>query len=167
MSVLIVQIGDIHFTGSNDKALDRAENIGATIAQEIHMSTSSVLLIYSGDLAYSGQIQQFELAAKFIDRIEGEIKDRTSFADVFSIVVPGNHDCDFSEDKDKRDYLLDGIGEEVLKDTSMLNKIISSLNNYFAFIEKESKSDFAISSEFPLYKPVDMQDGELMVRLHF
>ena len=67
MTVLIAQLGDIHFEEPNDPAVARASNIGAAIAAEVDKHVKTVVLAICGDAAYSGTKKQFTIATNADD----------------------------------------------------------------------------------------------------
>ena len=54
MSILIVQLGDIHFENGEDPAVTRSANIGAAISAQIKSETKKIVIAVCGDAAYSG-----------------------------------------------------------------------------------------------------------------
>ncbi len=68
MSILLAQLGDIHFKTNTDPAVMRAPYIGAAIAAEVTKDTTSVVIAICGDATYSGTHEQFEVVKDFLIR---------------------------------------------------------------------------------------------------
>ncbi len=75
MSIILVQLGDIHLRHSDDLALVRAPQIGAAIAAELNADVPTIILALSGDATYSGMRDQFDLATTLIKSIEDAIRE--------------------------------------------------------------------------------------------
>lgn len=133
--LVIAHLTDIHIHGDLDPVLKRSELIGAAIAS--HLPTAEVLaVVVTGDIAYSGTNEQYELALTFFKRIEERIaKD---FAGTIKFVVaPGNHDCDFSQAQDLRNLVLKQIAENPVKEISqqLVRACVEPQDNFFNFLK--------------------------------
>lgn len=132
--LVIAHLTDIHIHSDLDPVLKRSELIGAAIAS--HLSSAEVLVIaVTGDIAYSGEDGQYDLALTFFKRIEERVaKD---FAGTIKFVAaPGNHDCDFSKAQDLRNLVLKQIAENPAKEISpqLVQACVEPQNNFFNFL---------------------------------
>jgi len=66
MTILLAQLGDIHFKGDSDPVLARAPQLGAAISAELSADVTTVVLALCGDTAFSGTKQQFQIARGFV-----------------------------------------------------------------------------------------------------
>jgi len=165
MTILIAQLGDMHFEGTHDPAMARASLIGAAIAAEITKETNTIVLAVCGDAAYSGKASQFAIAHQFIDAIETELTSRCAAVSIVRLAVPGNHDCDFGGDQAARNGLLPLIKESETPDTSIVDIVMIPLREYFAFAKTLAGTN-AIMEEHQFYKAVDLYDADAVLRLH-
>lgn len=101
MKVALVQLSDIHIDEKkSNPILGKAKEISQAIYPLLR-GTTHVSLIISGDIAYSGRSQQYELAENFLREIQGMLSaEAGKSVDIF--VVPGNHDCDFADEQKSR-----------------------------------------------------------------
>ena len=166
MSTLLIQLGDIHFTNSNDLAFERANLIAATISHEVKANTRNILLVFSGDLVNSGLQSQFELALQFKTQLESEIQNKNTKVQIESFLVPGNHDCCFDGDQSTRDQLLKNIEIDQITDSPTLELLTSPLENFFDFAAKGFKESNTISKSCKFYRPVEVTDGDSKIKLH-
>jgi UDP-2,3-diacylglucosamine pyrophosphatase LpxH len=104
MKLLLLHLSDIHIKGSTDRILKFSTEIAAATVPHL-MDLSAVFIVVSGDIAYSGLQQEYLAAHSFLDAIRDSIRAETD-AVVYYILVPGNHDCDFSGDQTIRDALI-------------------------------------------------------------
>jgi 3',5'-cyclic AMP phosphodiesterase CpdA len=103
MKHLIIQLSDIHIKESEDTVLSRGGLITDAV-KNLEPGIDRVYILFTGDISYSGTSAQYELAEQFIRSLVTEISSKIADAHplkcnripVYVIVVPGNHDCDFS-----------------------------------------------------------------------
>lgn len=133
MSAIILHISDIHIKNQNDPILKQSENIAKCLYQYLPQA-NKVFIIVSGDIAYSGKQNEYELAKGFLRSLKVNIQQEKN-CDVVFVLVPGNHDCDFSSDNKVRQALIKVIEEsekpEVDKD--IIEACISVQKNYVSF----------------------------------
>lgn len=166
MSIVLVQLGDIHFRNAEDEALRRAAAIGSTIAAEVASDTREIVLALCGDSAYSGTAEQFLLARTFVESIEAAIRQRFPAVKLTRVMIPGNHDCSFSGDQAARDSLLATIRESEKPAPSIANIILAPLSDYFDFATQFAGEPHAITHTHPFYQSVDIPDNGATLRLH-
>lgn len=165
MTVLIAQLGDIHFEEPNDPAVARAPQIGAAIAAEVEKGVHTVILAICGDAAYSGTKEQFKIAKQFVEAIEQEISERCGSVTLIRSGIPGNHDCNFSGDQAARDALLKGVTDSEKPADSITQILMSPLDEYFTFAKVLDNDNF-ITKEHEFYRAIDIIDEESILRLH-
>jgi ABC-type oligopeptide transport system ATPase subunit len=92
MSIAIVQLSDLHIMDSHNEVLSRATKVVSAVRSCVP-SADIALLLYSGDLAFSGKEEQYELADSFCSEVKALFESEcAATAEVF---VSGNHDVDF------------------------------------------------------------------------
>jgi len=142
MTVLILHLSDIHIRSSQDPILSKSQQIASSIFSLLPTATH-VFIVVSGDVAFSGKTEQYELASVLFNKIKDEIKESASIPVTF-IVAPGNHDCDFSLDSGTRKMLIKTIDGDELEsiDASVIETCTAVQKPFFAFREQlESNSD--------------------------
>jgi hypothetical protein len=137
--LMLLHLSDIHIKTSSDAILARAASIAsATFPRlpEIH----TLALVVSGDIAFSGTADQYELAITFIEQIKAAIRKEVPRVQIEVFVCPGNHDCDFSLHDDTRDAVLAKIRTlEGADPSGSLIKTASSVEDaFFAFRDQVS-----------------------------
>jgi hypothetical protein len=143
MQILLVQLSDIHIRSSEDEVLARGEAIKLA-CHGFAPNASACIIVLSGDIAFSGSVQQYEAAHKFLIDLEERIRSLPSISDVSFIAVPGNHDCDFTAESDIRGFMLRDI--QALYESSIApgsdgaTAILEVQRNFFAFEARISRS---------------------------
>lgn len=134
MKIPIVHLSDIHLTSYSDLATARTEMINAAIRAESPLADVAFIVV-SGDLAYSGQPEQYESAVSLISEIRQSIGNANSLP-VYCVVVPGNHDCNFERDSQLRRTLVSNLvanaGAVDGSDTSIVDALLEVQADFFA-----------------------------------
>jgi len=109
MKLLLLHLSDIHISASDDPILERQARIVAAV-RNLTQDLDLCVLALSGDITFSGTGDQFGLAANFL----GDLRDLLGKAlggsvRVETVVIPGNHDCNFQMGGGVRDILIDRI----------------------------------------------------------
>lgn len=105
MSILLLHISDIHFgSGKIPKAADRL----LAAIRGINPEPSCISILLTGDVAFSGKMDEYELANKYLsDLNQSLIKEFDVPCEI--VVCPGNHDCSFPDDTTVRDVVIQDI----------------------------------------------------------
>ena len=107
MGLSVIHFSDIHIKSPDDLIMKRIEQIRAACASVI-IPGNDVLILVSGDIAFSGKIEQYNCAYALLDNIGNYLREQRR-ATVHYSFVPGNHDCDFSAANSTRNILLSGV----------------------------------------------------------
>ncbi len=134
----IVQLSDIHFhKGALSDYMQTQMTAIATAVASLRAGygVTDVIVVISGDLAYSGQQSEYEHAVNLLDSIR--TKATENFAPVIHfLMVPGNHDCDFQKDTTLRKTTLSSmhsLPDEDLVDPSIANTCTSVQDEFWTF----------------------------------
>lgn len=153
MHVLILHLSDIHLRSSNDPVQSRAESIAATSYDRLPL-VEAVFIVISGDIAWSGQQIEYEAAIDLLTNIHTALK-RERDIPVYTVVVPGNHDCDFGVSDSIRDTVLAEIvtkGDSAIDDTKIAHcvKVQAQFNNF-----SDAVASDGVSFNDPLWRRYD------------
>jgi hypothetical protein len=133
MRIAILHLSDIHFHGLNDAVLKRAKNI-ASATMSVAPNPDAYLLAVTGDVAFSGKTEQYELAGTFFKEIKQHLAN--SKRPIFEFFVPGNHDLDFDAEPDTRPALLQTLPdriESIDPNGETVRQIVSVQEGFFEF----------------------------------
>lgn len=122
-------------TENKNYILEKKEHIKNAIKNELN-TTDHFFIIITGDVAFSGLPEEYLYVTELIDYLIKEIKAYHKDINTEVIIIPGNHDCDFSMDNNARKIIL----KEVHKNPNSIdNQIILTCtniqNNFFEFAE--------------------------------
>ena len=116
MKLLILHLSDFHFKDS----YTIPKEISYKMIQALNSYTNiidAIIIIITGDVAYSGKTEQYNFMKYFMKNIMSNIKNVLKISNFINIyVVPGNHDIEYNEkmpsshsiyiEKDNLDKLL-------------------------------------------------------------
>ena len=130
-SLSIIHLSDIHIKNSDDTILKRYEEISKACVSCVK-DKSTLVIVVSGDIAYSGECEQYKLATKFFENIKQYIENEKNIK-VEVVISPGNHDCDFSENSSVRDILINNINPTDI-DQEYVNNVIAKQKHFYDFV---------------------------------
>lgn len=139
MKVFILHLSDMHFDklgGYKDENVKKIVNAFQNQTKFIE----HLFIIISGDLAYSGKGIEYKHVEKFIDALKLKIKEKIKINNIDLIIVPGNHDLDYTVGEKLSSSALQNIVKESRHD-ALLDKECLKLKNYKEF-SKKYKCDF-------------------------
>jgi predicted MPP superfamily phosphohydrolase len=163
MILALLHLSDAHFRA--DRTLDvisLAKNVAAAL-QSADPLVDHCMFIVSGDIAYSGQTQEYRIAEQFFSQLASEIESKRDRLPV--VVVPGNHDCNFSQDTDIRRIVLESVpsNPERLNSSGVQEQLLTVQREFFEF---NSRLAGAPGSENPWFASgEDVSVGGHLVRV--
>jgi hypothetical protein len=137
MRIAIVHLSDIHLRISGNFVSERASHIVSAAASE-DPSVHVYIVAISGDVAFSGITEEYDLARQFFEQIRtGLANSATAKASVHFIGIPGNHDCVLPESGTTlRNALISGILPTIhgpAPDQATLSQLLSVQSGYENF----------------------------------
>jgi hypothetical protein len=104
-------------SGPEDILLRRTAAIARTLNAQ-NVPVAACFLVISGDVAKAGLPDQYAAADSFLNDLISEIETIASIVKIEVVLVPGNHDCDFSRDNQPRDLLLGSVPDKLTNATA-------------------------------------------------
>ncbi|WP_034343743.1 metallophosphoesterase [Deinococcus misasensis] len=149
MHTTILHLSDIHFKVAHSKLTDvLAQKIARSVLSTI-TSYSKLITVVSGDIAFSGAKEEYDVFKDFYDKMTTLINNSAKCTSFEFVAVPGNHDCDFS-DKDQnviREALLTSFASGNKK-IQIANSISKVQKNFFDFLKEMTSLDMAPDNRF-------------------
>ena len=132
MSFSIIHLSDIHLVGNSDRINNRVIALKQACAGAIRNACDVVVAI-TGDVAYSGQTEQYQQADKILCEVSDYLRTEKN-SNVSIVMVPGNHDCNFGNTNSVRDVLINSINPSI--DADYFKTVNSTQENYAQFASK-------------------------------
>jgi len=105
VKILFVHITDIHWRVDKAIGVKRAKKLVDIVSSNNSYEFGQIVLVVSGDLAWSGRKEQYEQVSEFLGEVYEGLNKNFPKTPITKAVCPGNHDCDFSEPKEVREVV--------------------------------------------------------------
>lgn len=127
MRILLIHLSDIHI--SNGESINNS-CLNAIISSFRTLGCfERAILIISGDIAFSGKLEQYATAYKMYRKIKDETIRKYNLKSFDIVIVPGNHDIDYDKiENTKEEYT------EIFKkgqQDKFLNAQLSKMKNFY------------------------------------
>lgn len=137
MNIGVLHLSDLHIKSDCEFWNSRPAQIVSATRNDFH-SCDKLFIVCTGDVAFSGRAEEYLIATKFFDALKSLLNQIHSnkCSETF-IIVPGNHDCDFSRESQLRSLVLNNLSYDILdKDNSVTNSALEVQDDFFKFIER-------------------------------
>lgn len=135
MTAIVLHLSDIHIKEDDDQILKHPEDIAACVFSSLPEATKIFILV-SGDIAYSGKIEQYKIAETFLKQIQSSIVKEKNIP-VHFVIAPGNHDCDFEFDNNIRQMAIKCLAEDPGSvDNSVIDQCTVVQKAFFDFTDR-------------------------------
>lgn len=132
MKISLIHLTDLHFTVKTASS-DKVNALCAAIITQIRNS-DACYVISSGDIAYSGSPEEFEVAKKFYSIIKQLVRNALPAVQLDFLFTPGNHDCFLKNETQLRKALLQNVSYQSLgSDSSIINQCIQVQDAFWDF----------------------------------
>ncbi len=142
MKLVILQISDVHFRASGNIVTSRVDAIKRAV-QGTEQDFDACLIAMTGDVAFSGSIEEYTAAGAFFDEMKAALASIRSGLQVEEIFIPGNHDCSLPPSKARGRGLM--VGHFIKNppfhnqnEDDLITECLEVQNNFFDFLEARS-----------------------------
>ncbi len=142
MKLLLIHLSDIHIIGEDDVITGRYQQI-VNAVKNLDYALDLCVLIVTGDIVYSGNDEQYLAAFEFFENTKRMLVEKLSSAvedqavPVHLVMIPGNHDCDFTASGTLRDLAADAILKDISRaeDSDIVETCIAVQTAFFDFLD--------------------------------
>lgn len=168
MGLVLAHLSDVHFRQEevDNPLLHRLPSLCGAIRSTLEHG-DDLIIVYSGDIAFSGNPEEYAHAITLITVLNNEIKEHTGKAP-YHVFVPGNHDVDFTStecDLSIRENLINTHDPKIPFTEGMEDYVIKPQKAYRDFIEK-IKMHFKVYAVFGLIENAIIQLGPTQISLN-
>lgn len=157
MHIGIIHLTDLHIA-SQTVVQDKMDSLCRSLASDLE-EVSTVFIVLSGDVAYSGQPAEYVLAKSLIDQVINSIDDNKN---VKVVMVPGNHDCNYQHETQLRRNTVGTVSYEILgDDDSVLKNCLSVQKDFWEFYTQYN----LLPDQRLYYQSVNAIDG-FVIKFH-
>lgn len=143
MKILFLHMSDMHIEKKNDIYVKNVPKI--IEALNSFGSIDKIIIIISGDIAYSGLRIQYDSAWNLLGTIICLIKKKFGVEKVDVLIVPGNHDIDYS----KGDLKHQGI-QDLFRSGNIEAEIHNELKKQYDYLNF-AKGNYCLDKTQPLF----------------
>ena len=136
MKLLIVHLSDLHLREKGNPVVAKFPLITKALQNE-EAELSGLVVIVSGDIAYSGKTAEYNVATECLRGLRNELAAKTKVSDIRFVFVPGNHDCDFGRASNARETVISAIrkGISAPVDAGTIELCCNVQNDFFGFCD--------------------------------
>lgn len=133
MKILFLHLSDAHF---RDNTRHSDININAMVNSLSQMeSFDECVMVFSGDVVHSGEVNQYKNAGAFIGRLIKGIKEKyLPDKIIYTLITPGNHD-NLAANPDRKLEEIEGYYKEH-KENEKFYEDLSQLSNFYTFANR-------------------------------
>jgi len=154
MKIGILHLTDIHFSEKTNLG-QKTEKVGIVAKNNFH-DVSKIYILVSGDVANTGIRVEYAKARAFLNGIKLVLNKSYQTTPVSFIIIPGNHDCDFSKGNDLRSTFIRTMNYEFIgSDNSVVDNSLLVQQEFWNFYS--SFNDIPTDKLF--YQIKDTLDG--------
>lgn len=159
----VLHLSDMHVKSDRDLCLDFAGVIAGKCYEHVR-SADGVLIVVTGDVAYSGQEDQYKIVGGFLS-ILAENLEKESGKNVSIAMVPGNHDCQLLPEKTSRGVLIRSIMDSpaLANDEEMVQQCSSVQDAFMRFHEKFARPEANYSSRLFWQQLIEIDGHKILV----
>lgn len=168
MKILLVHLSDIHFKDALNPIVDKADNIAAVI-RSAEPSAAACFIVVTGDIAFSGEAEQYEIASNFFLKLRTSISQEWGVPILDYVFVPGNHDCNFQKASQVRQVIIENVSSSVEKlerDNSILKTCLAPQEYFFKFLSVISEEPHLSDGVEQLYYEKEFLVGKRKLRFN-
>lgn len=134
MNLIVLHLSDLHIKEQGNSILNRVTQIKDAV-QTVAQGVNDFFIVICGDVAYSGNAEQYKVVLRFLGDLEAELKTIRNPVRVEYVLVPGNHDCDLENDGEERDtIILEAVRKPEMVDRTTIQKCTSVQSKFFQFL---------------------------------
>lgn len=136
MKISILHLSDIHLKSTNNHILTKLDKIFDAFKNDMFESQYLFIAI-TGDIAFSGLPEEYEHAESLLNYLKDAVLAYQPKCNVDFVIIPGNHDCDFSQKNTARDIVISEVIKKPEKiDVGIIDLCTSPQTNFFKFSKK-------------------------------
>ncbi len=135
MKLLFVHITDLHLSKEHPIDKGRALSVGGTLASAHTKIPDAIIMVYSGDFVWSGQLEDFGKVRKLLEEAEQSISKTYLNVPISRVFCPGNHDCNLPSREGIRKLVVENAIKADAFKGDFFEEALAVHDNFFTFGE--------------------------------
>lgn len=149
MKIGILHLSDLHI--QDDILIDRLENLVKSIEFDVKQFLH-LYVVFSGDIVNYGRKSEYDNAKIFILRLTEKLKEKNHLLNIKLIIVPGNHDCCFDNEKKTRKSIISDCKKDIIEEEDYFIDAMAVQSDFWDFTnevtEFKERNKVAYKCEF-------------------
>jgi len=133
MKILFLHLSDAHIL--NEESLNMRK-IKKLVDSLNRISFDECLIIFSGDLAYSGGLNEYKHVKTLFNNLINKIKQKHEINEIKTLIVPGNHDVQHGQNAKTRNDFVKLSKNNKMNDE--LENELKKMDSFFEFANEKS-----------------------------
>lgn len=130
MKIGILHLSDLHI--QEETLIDRIDNLVKAIEYDVKQ-ISHLYLVFSGDVVNSGRKTEFDNAKVFVSILTEKLTEKWKLLNIKIVLVPGNHDCCFDNEKKTRKSILNDCKTDTVDEEDYFIDAMAVQSNFWDF----------------------------------
>jgi predicted phosphodiesterase len=127
MRIAILHLSDFHVKENDRLSKEKIERFLESL--NVLGKVDEHIIVFSGDLAFSGKESEYKKSRQVIGSIISGIKAKNGNRNIDLFMVPGNHDLSLTDESRKGEYIQQAYDQNQIE--SLLTEEFMLLNNYY------------------------------------
>ena len=135
--IAVLHLSDLHLRLQTNAIMSRIDALADAFRSESHPLDACFVAV-TGDIAFSGLSSEYLVAKDFLHSLKTRLHSDHPEAQIELLLVPGNHDCDFSGPTDMRDLAIRNLPKGAALDFGgeIVRTCLAVQDHYFEFVEQ-------------------------------
>ena len=137
MKTAILHLSDLHISSPEDYIVSRTDIMANGIRYYINECNRCIIVI-TGDIIDKGNVAAYSIAKDFLTTLKNALSSEKEI-DIDFVIVPGNHDIDFSQPQKLRNMSIDSLNKlDILSDDNgeLLESVLAPQQSFWAFCKE-------------------------------
>jgi len=157
MKVAIIQLSDLHITSADDFIVKNSAAVARSFKSIINTCNKVVVLV-TGDIIDKGNVANYAHAKKFFDNVKTELLKEATLDSYDYVIVPGNHDLDFSQNDSIRPVILKEVKErDSIEESQFIDICLAPQQRFWDFVSEMDNAKYLPCVSYK--KTVSLDDG--------
>lgn len=143
MRIGIIQMSDLHISSASDFIVENVKNIVRSCKSVVN-TCNKLVVVVSGDIIDKGNVGNYTIAEQFFNSFKDGLYREAKLDDFTYVLVPGNHDIDFSVNNELRSLVVDKLQKrDTVEEERFIEECLKSQEafwNFFSRMNSELRS---------------------------
>lgn len=143
MKLAIIQMSDLHISSEDDFIVKNTRMLARTATQILNECDKAVFVI-TGDIVNKGNVANYTWAKTMLENFKIEIEKESKISNWDYVMVPGNHDLDFSMDVPFREMVVkQTLDQGVITRKEHIDEVLKPQEAFWKFYSEMTNLEYS------------------------